>query len=116
MVKPPQYEEMDSARENEIPRAFQDVCGDNKTYVLETHKPKKSERHMPDGNTSCWYTVKNKKTRQQAAEFLPNGFSDCKDDGFKQFFDEIVQRVDAAAQQAYQEYKEFEQRHRAQKM
>ena len=115
MVKPSQYEEMDSARETDIPRAFRDVCGDNKTYVLITHKPKKSERLVADGNTRCWYTVKNKTTRQQAAEFLPNGYSDCKDDGFKHFFDGIVQRVDAAAQQAYQEYMEFEQRHRAQK-
>ena len=113
MVKPPQYEEMDRAREDVIPRAFQDVCGDNKTYALQTHKPKKSERNVPDGNTKCWYTVKNKKTGQQAAELLPNGFAECKDDEFKRFFDEIVQRVDAAAQQAYQEYVEYEQRHRS---
>ena len=115
MVKPPQYEEMDRAREDMIPRAFHDMCENDKTYTLQTHKPKKSERNVPDGNTKAWYTVKNKKTGKQAAEFLPNGFFDCKDDGFKKYFDEIVQRVDSAAQQAYQEYIEFEQRHRAQK-
>lgn len=103
MVKHPKYQAMDSAREELIPILVKEKISENPDLLLiETPPNYNPEIDGPIPRAS--FTVKNKKTGKLVATFHPYGHNSCKDESFQDDFDDIVKRLQNAADEALKEF------------
>jgi hypothetical protein len=105
LVKPPQYEAMDYARQEEIPEAFKKYS--TKEYKLKKIEPRKDAEPMPGPIPRPYFEVFDKRGKLNA-QFYPNGHSKCLEEKFKPIYEKIVESIEEAAQKRLQEYIKFE--------
>lgn len=103
MVKHPRYQDMDDARQKEIPKAFEKYC--SKNFILKEIPPIIEQEPRPGPIPRPAFQVLDK-DEAVIAYFHPWGNAKCYRDDFKIIFDQMVDYIEKAAEIALQEYKE----------
>ncbi len=95
MVKHPRYQAMDNARQDAIPLAIDNYCGEE--FQMKKIMPQsKQSRPGPIPRPSFHVS----RGADRVASFYPNGHSECFDDEFKEIYDKIVKDVEEVGEKA----------------
>ena len=100
MVKAPEYQTMDDARQWEIPASFEKYA--TQEYKLKRVEPTINEEKdgpLPRPEFSVY-----DENGKLIAVFHPYGSFKCYDEKFQEIYDKMVQDIEKAAQKAYDDY------------
>jgi hypothetical protein len=92
---------MDNAREYAIPRAFKEYCSSD--FQLKRIEPFIPDEPRPGPIPRPTFEVYDK-FGEMVAQFYPNGYSECKVELFRPFYDRMIKAIEKAAQRALKEY------------
>jgi hypothetical protein len=101
MVRAPEYEEMDRARSDAVPRAFAEVFGERSGYRLKEERPN-NRGPIAAGpiERSTYHVYKGLK---RVATIYQNGYIEVLDDDIRERLLKVSEILEAAARQAYDE-------------
>ncbi len=91
---------MDNARQDMIPRAFEQFCAGK--YRLEVEEPFRPSEPIAGPIPRPTFHIFKRKTK--VATFHPNGYAACFEDKFKTIFEQMRRVIEEAAQRAYAEF------------
>ncbi len=106
MVRAPEYEEMDRARVDNVPRAFEEVFGKDSEYYLKEYVPMR--RDPPAAGPierSIFHVYLGKK---RVAEIHQNGHIDILDESIRERMESVSEILEKAAGEAYRMVKDSE--------
>lgn len=101
MVEPPRLRVQFDAREKIIPILFEKHCKDK--YQLEIIPPKEDEDPKPGPIQRPTFQVVDE-YGELIAFFNPWGKAECYKEEFKHFFDKMIEKIEAAAKDALEEF------------
>ena len=101
MVRSPEYEEMDRARSDAVPRAFEEVFGRDSGYSLKEDKPDNS------GPPRCGPIQRNTyhiyRRFKLAATIYQNGHIEIFDESIRDRLAKVSEILERAAAEAYEQ-------------
>lgn len=103
-MKPPQYEKMDEGREIAIPVNFEKICGKGGKYHLVEIPPVKHSSGWTGPLPRPTFEVRERSNNELVAEFFPNGYYRCHKNEFSQMYNKMVDAIERAGNEAYDEF------------
>jgi len=97
MVRAPEYEEMDRARVDAMPKTFEEVFGDGE-FRLDEEKPISHPRVRGPNSRSTYHIYRG---IEKVATIHQNGHIDRFDDNIKHKLIELSERLEKSALEAY---------------
>lgn len=100
---------MDTAREYEIPAAFDKFKDNYPELAIINEAPVIPDKPVAGPIPRPTFKIVYAKTKELVADLYPNGYSKCHVGDYKSLIEKIAGKVEGAAQNALEEYERYEE-------